>query len=450
MRRSAFLRCATLSASSLLLPCGCAQRAGSGPLRVWSFNHFEGYEGMLKAQLAEFERRQPRFQTVYEIISWAEEDDKLTVAMSSGRPPDVLWGALDPRWLATGLQVALDDQLTAFDRRDFYDTALDAMRFGGRLWGFPLYQTLYCMAGNARMLDAAAIDWRGIQAGGWPWDRFVSDCRRLKRPDIYPFVFFVRPTPEMWSWFALNNGVVDADSSGMRADGSFGWNRAAVAEALQFLIDTFRRQGISPPQEPALSDENQTDLFFTGRAAVSARQGPYVLTEGKRIAQAASGRARVPHPGYRSFPLALLPFPHNPATAQRAHAGGGGYMVFRQKNAENPRRVEAAVRLAHFLSDTDGMQFAAHLSLLPSRRSGIKRFGAELDLDSPNMRFFQRYLQQSAPRIHPPLDVASSREARVLEVAVTPNWEAALSGDKTVAQAMSDMAAAAAAVLNGT
>ncbi|MBC5804883.1 MAG: ABC transporter substrate-binding protein [Candidatus Eremiobacter antarcticus] len=434
----------------MLLPCGCAQRAASGPLRVWSFNHFEGYEGMLKAQLAEFERRRPGFTTAYEIISWAEEDDKLTVAMASGRPPDVLWGALDPRWLATGLQVPIDDQLTAFDRRDFYDTALEAMRFSGRLWGFPLYQTLYCMAGNAHMFEDASVSWRAIQSEGWPWDRFLSDCRALKAPGVYPFVFFVRPTPEMWSWFALNNGVVDANSSGLRADGSFGWNRTGVAEALQFLIDTFRRHGISPPQEPGFSDENQTDLFFTGRAAVSARQGPYVLTEQKRIARAQAGGARLPHPGYRAFPLALLPFPHHPATAQRAHAGGGGYMVFRQKNVANPRRVEAAVRLAHFLSNTDGMQFAAHLSLLPSRRSGVRRFGGQLDLESPNMRFFQRYLQQSAPRIHPPLDVASSREARVLEVAVTPNWEAALAADKTVPQAMSDMTAGAASVLNGT
>ncbi|MDQ6781281.1 MAG: extracellular solute-binding protein, partial [Candidatus Eremiobacteraeota bacterium] len=376
--------------------------------------------------------------------------DKLTVAMAAGHPPDVLWGALDPRWIATGLQLPVEDHLSARDRADFYPAALDAMRYGGTLWGFPLYQTMYCMAGNATLFQAAGIDWRGIQRDGWSWDAFLADCRALARHVEYPFVFFTRPTPELWSWFVLNNGVVDANNNGLKADGTFGWDRAAVRDALQFLRDCFSRFHIAPRQEPALTDEEQTNLFFQGRAAVSARQGPYVITEQHRIARAFAGSARLPHAGYRRFPVVLLPFPHNAGNVARAHAGGGGFMVFRQKGVDDERRVATALRLARFLTDTDAMSFAAHLSLLPSRRSGVRRFASALALDSPNMRFFQRYLASAAPRVHPPLDIAAAREARVAEVAIMPNWEAALAGAQTAAQAVAAMAQTATAVLNGT
>lgn len=449
--RHEFLRglygCALLGAGAL---SACAGAARHAPLRVWSFNHFEGYEAMLRAQLAAFSAVEPHLAIQYEIISWAEEDDKLTVAMTSGHPPDVLWGALDPRWIATGLQIPVDDRLSAADHADFYPSALDIMRFGNRIWGYPLYQTMYCMAGNADVFDAAGIDWRGVQRVGWTWDEFIERCRKLKDHVTYPFVFFTRPTPELWSWFALNNGVLDANSDGMRADGTFGWDRGEVIAALQFLRDCFTRYEIAPPEEPAFSDENQTDLFFQGRAAISARQGPYVITEQKRIAQAFGASKPAPHPGYQRFNVALLPFPHNAQAQARAHAGGGGFMVFRQKGVDDGHRVDAAMRLAHFLTNTDAMAFAAHLSLLPSRRSGTRRFAHKLELHTPNMQFFQRYLSSAAPRVRVPLDVATGRESRVAEVAIMPNWEAALSGDKTAPQAVAAMTQTATQVLNGT
>ena len=448
--RRAFVKglCACgLTAGALL--CACATRRG-GPLRVWSFNHYEGYEAALQAQLAAFREREPRFAIQYEIISWAEEDDKLTVAMASGHPPDVLWGALDPRWIATGLLLSIDDRLTAADRADFLPGALESMRSGGRTWGYPLYQTMYCMAGNGEMFDAARIDWRAIQQRGWTWDEFLAACRALKSEADYPFVFFSRPTPELWSWFTLNNGVADANSDGIKSDGSFGWNRPQVTQALAFLRDSFAGHGIAPAQEPALTDENQTDLFFQTRAAISARQGPYVITEQRRISRALASGNQAPHAGYRGFDVVLLPFPHNPPAPQRAHAGGGGFMVLRQKGVDDSERVETALRLARFLTNTEAMAFAAHLSLLPSRRSGLTRFARDLQLTSPNMQFFQRYLEQAAPRIHPPLDVAGAREARVAEVAIMPNWEAALAGEATPAQAVAAMAQTATQVLNGT
>ncbi len=428
---------------------GCAGRARRGPLRVWSFNHFEGYEAMLQSQLAAFRQRDPRFALQYEIISWAEEDDKLTVAMTSGHPPDVLWGALDPRWIATGLQIPVDDHLTAADRRDFFPTALDIMRFGDRIWGYPLYQTMYCMAANADAFEAAGIVWRKIQERGWTWDEFTERARSLKKFVAYPFVFFTRPTPEVWSWFTLNNGVLDANNNGIKGDGSFGWDRPQVTQALSYLRDSFELHAIAPAQEPAFTDENQTDLFFQGRAAISARQGPYVITEQRRIARALGSGKQPPHPGYQRFNVALLPFPHNPPAQARAHAGGGGFMVFRQKGIDDPGRVETALRLAHFLTDSSAMDFAAHLSLLPSRRSGMERFASALQLQTPNMQFFQRYLEQAAPRVHAPLEVASAREARVAEVAIMPAWERALTGDATPDQAVAAMTEAAVGVLAG-
>ena len=449
-RRSRFLEgIGAAGLGAAVYASGCARFDSAAPLRVWSFNHFEGYEAMLRAQLAAFEASNPGIRTAYEILAWAEEDDKLTVAMASGRPPDVLWGALDLRWIASGLQKPVDDYLTAVDRIDYYPGALDVMRFDKKLWGFPLYQTFYCMAANAQMLEERGIEWRAVQERGWTWDEFVTRCKRLIAPGRYPFVFYTHPTPELWSWFALNNGVTDADAGGLRADGTFGWNREEVSDSLRFLVDTYSSYKIAPPQEPAFTDETQSDLFFEGRAAVSARQGPYVIKAQERIRQSLA-RGKPVRAGYLSFPVVLLPFPHNPPAAQRAHAGGGGYMVFRQKGADDRGRVERAMHLARFLGDTDGMLFAAKLSLLPARRSGVRKFAAMLDLHSPNMRFFVRYLSDAAPRVYPPLDVGASRESRVLEVAIMPNWEAALSGEKSPTQAVGDMASTAGDVLRGT
>jgi multiple sugar transport system substrate-binding protein len=434
-----------LLASVLLAACGPGAQpsvklaaVGEKPdtLTLWSNPSFGSYEDYLKEQLAAFKKKYPNITVTYEILSAAQLEEKSNVALAASTPPDVMFGSLATHWLRS--QVPVADYMTKADLDDVFDAAKKRATFQGKIWFIPLYQTIVSMAGNRALLEQAGVDWRAVQRKGWTWSEFVTAMQRVKAtvPNVSPFVWPGKSgDAELFREFLANDGLTYA----VTPSGTFTFTGPRVVETLQFMTDLYNKHGISPKDVAALDHQRQTDLFESGKAAVSARQGPDVLAVQKRYKQmVAEGKPL--KAGVVPMDAVLLPFPHNQGQAEATFGGGGGYQVFLQKGRRvEEQHVQDAIALARFLTDTDNEgSFALRLNLLPSRKSALDKFKAELNLADPNMQFFARYAGVALPPNF--LDTATEkRAASVQRDAIVPNWEAAAAGRKTPQQAVDDM-----------
>jgi len=428
-------------------PKAKAETVGAKPdtLTLWSNPQFGNYESYLKGQLDVFKQKFPNITVNYEIIPWAEADTKKNVAFAAGTPPDVMFGVLTPRWLKS--QVPIADYMSKSDLDDVIDAAKKRTTYQGKTYFIPLYQTIYCMAGNRSMLDAAGVDWRTVQKKGWTWTEFMTAMEKVKAANkgIWPFVWYGKSNDaELFREFLANNGFKYA----VMPDGKFTFSGPNAVETLQFLTDLYNKYGVSPKDTPALDNQGQTDLFEFGKAAVSARQGPYVLAAQKRYKQLIADGKPLPKPGMVVMDPILLPFPHKEGQPEATIGGGGGYQVYMQKGRKvEEQHVQDAIALAKFLAETENEgSFAVRLSLLPSRRSALERYKTDLNLADPNMVFFERYTAAAlAPNfLSAALDTKASK---VQKDAIVPNWEAAAIGRKTPQQAVDDMSRLAKEIL---
>lgn len=442
-----------LVASVLLGACGPGAPASVKPatvgekpdtLTLWSNPQFANYEDFLKEQLVAFKKRYPNITVNYEIIPLPQSDERKNAALAAGTPPDLMFGTLVTRWLRS--QVPVADYMTKADLDDVFEAARKRATFQGKTWFIPLYQTIVSMAGNRALLEQAGIDWRSVQRRGWTWSEFVAAMQRVKTalPNVWPFVWYGKSNDaELFREFLANDGFTYPLTPG----GMFTSTGPRAVETLQFMIDLYNKYGVSPKEVPALDNQGQTDLFESGKAAVSARQGPYALAVQRRYRQmVAEGKPL--KPGVVPMDVVLLPFPHNQGQPEATIGGGAGYQVFLQKGHRGEEQhVQDAIALAKFLAETENEgSFALRLSLLPSRRSALEKFKVELNLADPSVQFFERYARVALPPNF--LDAALERRAdSVQRDAIVPNWEAAAVGRKTPQQAIDDMTKTAKSIL---
>ncbi len=447
---------ASLFAIAALLATACGpgpqprvlgETVGAQPdaVTLWSNPMFADYEEYLKGQLAAFKKTYPKITVRYEIISAAQADERMKGAFAAGAPPDLLLGSLTARYLRS--QVPVADFMTRSDLDDVLGAARKRTTYQGKTWFVPLYQNIDCMAGNRAMLEAAGVDWRAVQKRGWTWSEFVTAMLKVKAANagVWPFVWSVRGNDaEVLRAFVANDGF----RYPVTPDGSFTFTGPRAVETIEFLTDLYNKYGVSPKEVVGLDHQGQSDLFESGRAAVSARQGPYLLAAQKRYQQLLVEGKPLPRPGIVPIDVVLLPFPHNGGQPEATFGGGGGYQVFLQKGHRiEEQHVQDAVALARFLTDTDNdATFALKLNLLPSRRSALDSYRLDLNLSDPNMIFFLRYSALAlAPHF---LDGATElRAAKVQRDAILPGWEAAATGRKTAQQAVDAMTKAAKDIL---
>lgn len=124
-----------------------------------------------------FEQEYPGIKVNVVTVPYAEYQDRLTIAVRGGTPPDI--STVDQIWnygFATGgAIIALDDYIAASEtvkQENFFPGAWDSAAFDGKVWGIPfnidVWQfTFY----NKALLDAAGVDpqslvtWEGLKEG---------------------------------------------------------------------------------------------------------------------------------------------------------------------------------------------------------------------------------------------------------------------------------------------
>ena len=216
----------------------------------------------------------PNIKITWINVPYAEYENKLRLALSSGTGADVIW--IDTPNLASyasnGALVPLNDYWDKDDFSDLLDSSQQAMQYNGKIYAAPLNEANLCIFYNKDLTDKAGIKPPKSVADAWTWDQFYEAASKLTEKDssgkikVYgasPCMDSVSNVSEggtygLISWIWQGGGSIISED-GKKAAGVF--DNQENVKTLQFF-QKFFTNGISPKQAI-------TNGFETGKIAMT-------------------------------------------------------------------------------------------------------------------------------------------------------------------------------------
>jgi multiple sugar transport system substrate-binding protein len=438
---------AAASAAAPKPTVAAAPKAGAAPITLIQWDFCEGpcdvVEPSIKQTIESFRKENPNVTIQLEMLNFDAGPQKFEVALRAGTPPDVYHWAHSPKDVGTGLLVDLKPWLTEEDTQDILKTPLDFMQYRGKVYHWATYTSVWCMAANKQMLEEAKVDWRKIQKQGWTTDEFVEIARSLTIPGKrWGYLWADRvtstgSTAEQWSFMSRNFGVPYR----MNGEGKWIFEGDGAVDSIQWLIDTYQKHKISPPETPGLKSTDAGDMYTRGEGAIFSRSGVWEISGRKRTNdQIDQGKVQ----GIK-FESVLLPWPHHPKHPEVGWVSPFGIRAWRQKDYKGDAQTEAAAKYSRMRSIDESTFEPELIGVLPARKSAdekiVRAAKHPLLADAgAHYEFAQRY--GGIGVLWWPKDLTPETSAKVPEIeqkAWGPTYQGVMAGQKTPKQGVDEL-----------
>jgi multiple sugar transport system substrate-binding protein len=320
----------------------------------------------------EFEKQHPNVNVEFEIVPNQGFGEKVTTAFFAGNAPEVIkdlqW---NPDWARQGLLAPIDDYLTAEDRADFIDYALEGGLVDGQHYIWPWNNSNNGM-GSTLLLNPAIFEERGVDSPAepnrhWTLDEFLAAAQQLTfdrngdgNPDVYAITLAAQDTHNMLAWLhRFGARLINEEGT------EFVLNSPEGVEALQFMVDLIHEHHVAPRGAEGLGVYDTIDNLHQGRAAMGYG-GIYEI--GRLGRYASEGRLANP------IQVVIAPYPHDPETGPVAFQTSGGFLVTAQRDAY---RQEMAMELARFITNAENAALLEDLLYVTARKSANERLTFE-------------------------------------------------------------------------
>lgn len=371
----------------------------------------------IEEKIEEFEAEHPGVEIELVQVPWAELPDKLGVNIAGGSwpdiaPVDISGSAVSIDHIEQGVIEPLDDYFTEEELADFYDNALEAYTYDGKLYGIPNSLTVHAMLLNLDLFEEAGVD--PPENGQWTWEEFVDAAESLTfdrdgdgEIDVYGFSTYILPGYyEAWPFFYINGGQPLSDDLT-----EFTFDSPEAIEAIQALADLKLEKDAAP------TSMGGADVGGTFQAWASEEQRTVAM---EPWATWAITSAQTDYP--TNFMVAEYP---TGSTEEPVTIGGvGGWTMFQQ---ESEAKKDVVAEFMKYISDTDE-QFlmSQEYGIFPARISA-----AEMDpfADNPEMARAQEMSEHVVmlPR-HP--------EWKKIDEIIQRELQLVFNGEKTAEEAM--------------
>ena len=265
---------------ALLLLAGCGGDSGngesggkvSGDVEFMVFGDPEEIQAYREV-IAAYENKQPDVKV--KLIEASDRDDliaRLSTSFAAGTPPDLFllnyrfYGQFAARGVLDPVEERVDGS-DVFQQKDFYDQAMDAFRFDGKLTCLPQNISSLVVYYNKDMFKEAGVP---EPKAGWKWDDMVAAAKKLTKDsngdgkaEVYGLgveASIIRLAPFVWS----NGGeVVDDDEQPTH----FTLDTPEAEEALERFFQLHIVEKVSPGDEEVEAEDDET-RFQNGRMAM--------------------------------------------------------------------------------------------------------------------------------------------------------------------------------------
>ncbi|MGW4114328.1 sugar ABC transporter substrate-binding protein [Actinosynnema sp. NPDC004786] len=249
--------------------CGTKADSGSGDsgepktLTVWLMDG-SAPTTLTDALHKEFQDSHPGVTVKYEIQKWNGIQEKLTTALTSNNPPDVieLGNTQTAKFAAEETLLDLSDKAGELNGDQWLGGLKDSLTWDGKQYGLPFYAANRTVIYRTDLFEAA-----GVTAAPKSRDEWVSAIEKLKAanaadPDFQPLYL-----PGQ-SWYVLLSFIWDEGGDVAKPQGSAWAGALDTPEAkagLEFYKKLVDVSGTKAPKDADEATPQQMEVFGTGK-----------------------------------------------------------------------------------------------------------------------------------------------------------------------------------------
>jgi len=264
-------------ASIALLTAGCAGSGGTDPgggaatdekrtLTVWLMDG-SAPETLTTALHDEFEKANKNVTIKYEIQEWNGIQDKLTTALASQEPPDVieLGNTQAPAFASEGVLTDLTGDVKALNGGQWLDSLKASGEWDGKQFSTPFYAANREVLYRTDMFEQA-----GITAPPTSREEWLDAIAKLKAKFGGSKTFQPLYLPGQ-NWYALLSFIYDEGGDIAEKDGTEFTATMTSQEAkagLQFYKELVETSGTTAPKDNDEQNPEQAGIFGQGEVAM--------------------------------------------------------------------------------------------------------------------------------------------------------------------------------------
>jgi multiple sugar transport system substrate-binding protein len=346
--------------ASLLAACG-GSGGGSNPgtltLRYWNLGyqpHGANQTGVLtdKAVNAYLKSHPNTKSTITGYTGDQAGFTKVTQAVRGGASVDLFRLPADelPVLVAQNLIAPIDDYLTSDDKADIFPYLLDAVKYNGKTYAWPLWVPPVGMYLNTDIFKERGVD---LPSENWTYEEFVSIAQRLtftrgNGQKVYGYTALIDPgVVNAWP-IIMGDGGVPLSSDNKQ----YTFNSPEGVSGLQKLVDLAHKYKVTPPD----FGTQALDAIVTGFSQ-NKNYAMYSEPSGSSSNYKAMGMNFT----IRPMPIGKL---GKPLTT-----GGIGLIVVSQTN--NTDSLKASMDMAKYLTGSQVAKDVPDYYLAPGARKSV-------------------------------------------------------------------------------
>ncbi|MBF0409663.1 MAG: extracellular solute-binding protein [Candidatus Riflebacteria bacterium] len=301
----------------------------------------------IKRQIQQFEKENPEIKVTLTELSWGKGDEKLKISAIAGRNPDIAPGTVPLLFIREGLIEPIDEWLNESDQSDYLKGALKAFTVDGKIYGWPWYMGGQMLFVNTDIFASAGISLPENRR--WTEPEFSTVLEKLRKhmngTGEYPLGLFFQKNETANFPFAFIAG-----GDWLNEKREFLGDSVETLNGLKWLRELVEKKYI-PPDSGGRTSQDAWDGFAREKRTAISAFGLWAISA-----------LRTKYP----MNYQIMHFPAPEEKTNPPFLGVSGFYVF--KNADKTR-VNAAMKLARFLTLSERQRDLVHYTQFPTRAS---------------------------------------------------------------------------------
>jgi len=406
---------------SWLVSCGAPaptggssqQAGGKQEIEFWTMQLSPQFDSYFNQLIARFEQENPSLKVRWVDVPWADMERKILTAVSAKTAPDVV--NLNPNFASQLAErnawLMLDDRIPAEVRRQYLPNIWKASTLENQSFGIPWYLTTRVTIYNQDLLKQA-----GVSRPPATFAELATAAKQIKER-TGKYAMFTTVVPEDSA--ELLESLVQMGVELVKPDGKAAFNTPKGKAAFQYWVDLYKN-GLMPKEVLTEGHRYAIDLYQRGDTAILASGAEFLNTIAKNapsIAQVSDSAAQITgNTGKKNVAVMNLVIP---------------------KDTDVP---DGALKFALFVTNNENqLAFAKDANVLPSTLKALADpyFQAAPANATPvdQARIVSAKQMKDAEVLIPAM-----KNVKQLQKIIYDNLQAAMLGQKTVDQAITDAA----------
>lgn len=386
-------------------------QSGSQQLEFWTMQLQPKFTDYFNQLIANFEQENPGLKVRWVDVPWTAMQSKILTAVSARTAPDVV--NLNPDFASQlasrNAWMDLEAKISPEVRQEYLPKIWQASSLNGQSFGIPWYLTSRITIYNTELLQQA-----GIATPPTTYAELAEAARQIKAK-TGKYGFFITAVPEDSA--EILESLVQMGVQLVDAEGRAAFNTAAGKAAFRYWTELYQQE-LLPPQTLTEGHRHAIELYQSGQTALLSSSPEFfnaIATNAPEIARVSAASSQITgETGKKNVAVMNLVIP---------------------RDTDQP---EAALKFALFVTNpANQLTFAKAANVLPSTRTSLEDpYFKTLTSDATpqdRARVVSAAQMQAAEVLIPAM-----KNVKQLQKILYTNLQAAMLGQKSVEQALTD------------